>query len=630
MKSKYRPLGEIAAEYVRHESARSVARTIEAHKRRNALWTKKNKPRHYLNTPIGVKVTEDLFGPPLAAFIRGEFELKPNRPPTPYLGELLYSLKPETLAVLALAPLLDGWARGWNWEKQSLGSVYLDIGRHFEARVGEELSEYDRGLAGYWLYDCATTMSYFNYDKAGFPIIAPEWASYVDECHKVLLRNHPVHLPHLFEPPPWTEWRQPFPGRMPAVFVRDWRPQTREAVEQAFKRPDWEHAKAVNALRRVRLEVDPVIVDLVLRFAVKINTRGWRRVKGEDGRKYWLDQWAADYRLVNADVAEADAMLGQPYFQLTYNTDKRGRVNALQHLNYAREDHVRGMLRFHNGMRLGEDGLYWLAVHVANCEGSTDKLPWNERVIWVWANYPLIERIGTAKDPGVFFDDWRDVDKPFAFVAACREYMAAARRPDPENFETHLPVSFDHTCSGIQHMAMICRDEKAAALVNLLPAVRPQDVYMEVALKVRAAINVSKGKFADWWKAVFARLKDRDIRKLLKKPVMTFGYAATKNSRQQDIAREYYKFRFNDEVPKGVFGYLADEIAKAIEELLPAPARFMRWMKALAAYHAGRGNVLTWTTPTRFPVRNAYHVKGEPERVSKQRHGIRIRFNLAR
>jgi DNA-directed RNA polymerase len=352
----------------------------------------------------------------------------------------------------------------------------------------------------------------------------------------------------------------------------------------------------------VPLEIDPMIVDLVGRFAVKIKNPGWKRVESNNGRKHWLDQWSADYNLVNADLAEAHYLLGRPFW-LTYNSDRRGRVFSLQHLNYGREDHVRAMFRFHNGMKLSSDGLFWLAVQVANCEGSTDKLTWNERVAWVGQNYSRIERIGTVKDPGVVFNEWRDADKPFAFVAACREYVAA--KADPENFVTHLPVGFDHTCSGIQHLSMICRDKSAAALVNLLDADRPQDVYMAVALKIKQLVNAAEGEFADWWKAIFTKLSDRDIRKLFKRPVMTFGYAAGNSSRQQQISKEYYKL-FKDK----------------------ASARFMRWMKDLAEYHASRGSVLTWTSPTGFQVRNAYHVKKE-NIVSLQRGGIRIRFKLA-
>jgi DNA-directed RNA polymerase len=103
---------------------------------------------------------------------------------------------------------------------------------------------------------------------------------------------------------------------------------------------------------------------------------------------------------------------------------------------------------------------------------------------------PRIERTGTARDPGAVFENWRDADKPFAFVAACREYVAA--KADPENFTTHLPVSFDHTCSGIQHLAMVMRDEKAGALVNVLDADRPQDIYLAVARKLKDKITAAE------------------------------------------------------------------------------------------------------------------------------------------
>ena len=179
---------------------------------------------------MGRMVTEDVFGPPLAAFIRGDLDLKPDTPPTPNLGRLLYSLDPETLSAIALMPLLDGWARGWDWEKQSTGTVYLEAGREFEAHLDTELTErqlgrteltdLELGLAGAWLVKCATTMSYLDYDGAGFPIVAPDWEPYVSECRKILLRRHPVHLAHETEPPPWTGWRQHFPGRSrPLLFA---------------------------------------------------------------------------------------------------------------------------------------------------------------------------------------------------------------------------------------------------------------------------------------------------------------------------------------------------------------------------------------------------------------------------
>src|SRR5262249_10980221 len=296
---------------------------------------------------MGRMVTGDVFGPPLAAFIRGDLDLKPDTPPTANLGRLLYSLDLETLSAIALMPLLDGWARGWDWERQSTGTVYLEAGREFEAQLDTELTERqlgrteltdeELGLAGAWLVKCATTMSYLDYDGAGFPIVAPDWEPYFSECRKILLRRPPVRVAHETEPPPWTGWRQHFPGRMPATFVRDWRPETRRAIEQVFKNPDWEHPKAVNALARVPLELDPMIVDLVGRFAINIeDIKGklkWKLVKGEGDRERWVDRWTNFYNLVQADLDEAHYLLGRPFW-LTYNTDKRGRVFSLQHLHF--------------------------------------------------------------------------------------------------------------------------------------------------------------------------------------------------------------------------------------------------------------------------------------------------------
>jgi hypothetical protein len=54
-------------------------------------------------------------------------------------------------------PLLDGWARGWNWEKQSTVTVSLEAGSEFEAHLYTELADRDRVLAGHWLIECATT-----------------------------------------------------------------------------------------------------------------------------------------------------------------------------------------------------------------------------------------------------------------------------------------------------------------------------------------------------------------------------------------------------------------------------------------------------------------------------------------
>src|SRR4029450_7810825 len=76
---------------------------------------------------------------------------------------------------------------------------------------------------------------------------------------------------------------------------------------------------------------------------------------------------------------------------------------ALQHLNFAREDHVRSLFRFANGMRINGD-TYWLEIHCANCEGSSDKFSLDRRKEWVTEHRKDITAI--ARDPVGTFDKW--------------------------------------------------------------------------------------------------------------------------------------------------------------------------------------------------------------------------------
>ena len=48
-------------------------------------------------------------------------------------------------------------------------------------------------------------------------------------------------------------------------------------ITEAFRDPDWEHARGINTLQRVPFAIDPAILDLVDRFAVKVMGRSGKR-----------------------------------------------------------------------------------------------------------------------------------------------------------------------------------------------------------------------------------------------------------------------------------------------------------------------------------------------------------------
>jgi Autographiviridae RNA polymerase len=90
-------------------------------------------------------------------------------------------------------------------------------------------------------------------------------------------------------------------------------------------------------------------------------------------------------------------------------------------------------------------------------------------------------------------DDWRshtwfwaheDVDSPLQFLAFCKEWSDFVRSGRSLAFVSHLPVSMDGSCNGLQHFAALTRDQKLAQSVNLAPSTTPKDVYGEVAKKL--------------------------------------------------------------------------------------------------------------------------------------------------
>jgi len=359
-------------------------------------------------------------------------------------------------------------------------------------------------------------------------------------------------------------------------------------------------------------------------------------VMGHVGKKR-----AADEITVAADIADA-RYLGERPFYVPRNVDKRGRINSVCHFNFDRGDHVRSLFRFARGMPLGEEVTYWLEVHCANCNGEDgiDKKPLSERIDWVATNHSLIQNI--ANDPDGTFEKWRGVDSPFCFVAACRELAAAWK--DPNNFETHLPIGFDGSCNGLQHLAYLARDPKTAYLVNIGPNPdsgifehEPQDVYQSIVAKVIELLNLDDDPWARWWLRRFDELGTKKTRKLIKTPAMTYAYSATQGGMRDQIKDVYDGYGSNQPAddqsrPKGRrdgCSYLAGKVIQACKSLLKAPTEVMKYIRDLTKHRLERGLFLEWTTPSGFPVSNRYQ---EPniEIVPIYRSGIRVvRHNIA-
>jgi hypothetical protein len=298
---------------------------------------------------------------------------------------------------------------------------------------------------GDWLWDALAELSCFDEDEHGFPCIRADHKAALDQLAEEVLFDHPLYKPRLTEPPPWTAWRVECPGDIAATFVKASDPETIERIRAAFADDSIEpHARAVSAIQRVPLKINAAMLPLVREFA------------------------SDEYR---RDVVVAEALVKEPRFYNRVRCDRRGRLIQMCDFNYTRSDPVRSLFMFAEGKPLGHMGFMvagqhagrpidWLEIAIANAYGV--KGTWPDRHQWVADpdNHELIKAVSV--DPGLIWRQGIKAKEPFQFAAACIEYVAADTH-GPEHV-TYLPVWLDASSNGLQHLAIMRRDVKLAAM----------------------------------------------------------------------------------------------------------------------------------------------------------------------
>jgi DNA-directed RNA polymerase len=184
----------------------------------------------------------------------------------------------------------------------------------------------------------------------------------------------------------------------------------------------------------------------------------------------------------------------------------------------------------------------------------------------------------------------------------------------PENFKTHLPIGFDGSANGLQHLSLLSGDFNAAGMVNLwsdellLSDDTPSDVYAILIARAIKLIEADDCDHAGWWRERFEVLEPGQRRKLLKQPIMTFAYSVTPSGATLQIAKKYGSFRQNAKPANGGFGYLARKVLEACELELRGPKRVMDYICGLARHCTEQDHFLEWTSPSGFPVSNRYQL----------------------
>ena len=306
--------------------------------------------------------------------------------------------------------------------------------------------------------------------------------------------------------------------------------------------------------------------------------------------------------------------------------DWRGRIYpATAHLNPQSDDPGKALLQFAEGKPLGPNGAYWLAVHGANCAG-VDKVSFEDRVKWVEDHHEQI--IDSALDPLDGGRFWSTVDSPYQFLAFCFEWLGYSLQG--EAFVSHLSVSWDGSCNGLQNYSAMLRDQIGGKATNLVPSDKPSDIYTEVAAAAEFIVEcdaLQGNEVAQAWKG-------KIVRSIAKTPTMTKPYGARRFGFRGQIEEAIAKIeRETGEQYLSVPGftganYLAGVMDAAIGRVVIKAAEAMAWLEEVATIAASDGLPVWWTTPSGYMVVQDYR-KYVGKRIDTFICGVRTQLTLS-
>ncbi|KAF8130200.1 hypothetical protein EV363DRAFT_1399395 [Boletus edulis] len=463
-----------------------------------------------------------------------------------------------------------------------------------DKRTGEELKEIQPAF--YHAYE------YVRGQKLGVirlnPVVADRLAK--DPLRETL---HPRHLPMLVKPKPWLAADQGgyIYNRTSAMRFKDCQEQ-QSYLQHASSLGNLELVYAgLDVLGSTPWQINRKIFDVVLQVwnsgdrLCKIPPAVFDKSEPEKPENYDTDVQAKSIysqRLrshvqdkasnhsercsVNYKIEISRAFLGD-IFYLPHNLDFRGRAYPIPpHLSHIGDDLARGLLMFAEAKPLGERGLRWLKVHLANLYGF-DKGSFDERVAFVMNH--LDDIYDSAENPLEGRRWWTKADDPWQCLATCTELRAALESEDPHAYMSTLPVHQDGTCNGLQHYAALGGDGKGAAQVNLAATDRPSDVYTYVANMVEKIVV----RDADNGEKIAQLLLGKISRKVVKQTVMTTVYGVTYIGAREQIEKQ---LKDRGDIPEelcwAASAYLAKNVLHCIGDLFSGAKAIQNWLNLCA------------------------------------------------
>lgn len=331
-----------------------------------------------------------------------------------------------------------------------------------------------------------------------------------------------------------------------------------------------------------------------------------------------------------------------------WNLDYRGRIYPMcPALNPQGDDTQKALLLFAEPTPLSsDDSLKWFYIAGAGFAGL-DKIPFDERIKWVLSNEDNILQSATSPLTYTWWDEVAGDESPMCFLSFCFEFerlrvYQAEHDGSAVGFKSGLPVSFDGTCSGLQHFSMLLADEIGGNNVNLIPDETVHDIYQVVADKVNVVLHQdvstgtaddykkdkksgdcvldSKGKkcivygtkelATEWLSYAHEKFGTDGIkRKVCKRSVMTLAYGSRKYGFSENLKEDIIKPWMAEHEDTPIFlsrsqaaNYMAGLIWDAVSTTVIKAVEGMEWLKKIAGMIGKNGEVVAWTSPNGLPI----------------------------
>ena len=291
-----------------------------------------------------------------------------------------------------------------------------------------------------------------------------------------------------------------------------------------------------------------------------------------------------------------------------HNMDFRGRAYPMHpYLNHLGSDFCRSMLKFSEAKPMGDGGLRWLFIHIANLCGA-NKMSLDSRE--EFGKNALDAILDSARNPLNGSRWWAEAENPYQCLATCFEIADALDSGNPSTFASSIPVHQDGSCNGLLHYAALSRDKEGAESVNLLPCEAPRDVYSRVAELVAEDVEKHANDPSSPYHSGAKNLLGEVDRKLVKQTVMTSVYGVTYIGARMQIASRLKERGWTDKDKIYVTSKVAAKLTmKALDTAFKNAKETMKWLGNCASIISKSGKPVSWTTPLGLPVVQPYRKK---------------------